>query len=414
MSVEAHNAKVEADNARALKFVKEKAEKLAAKSAPVAHAAEGVTLLRADQVRMTPIKWLWPGWLAAGKLHVVAGQPGTGKTTIALAIAATITSAGRWPDGTRYPTRHDAIVWSGEDDPSDTLVPRLAVSGAELARVHFITGAYGPDGRRSFDPARDMPMVAERLAALPEVRVLILDPLVSAVAGDSHHNAEVRRSLQPVVDLAGEHGVAVVGITHYGKGTTGRDPIDRVIGSVAFGALARLVLATGKGQDGNRVLVRAKSNIGPDGGGFGYALDHADHQGVTAGRILWGEPVEGSARDILGATEATDEHRDPEHADAVAWLADALVAGPLSAAEVRRQADDAGHAWRTVQRAMGPAGVVAKRIGFPSKTMWTLAASSPVAPVAPHSESGATGATEGSEAGFGATGVDDTTSEVCL
>jgi putative DNA primase/helicase len=400
VSVESYIAKVERDNEAAHKRVMQRASKLAASEVPVAQAGEGVTLLRADQVRMTPIKWLWPGWLAAGKLHVVAGQPGTGKTTIALAIAATLTSGGRWPDGTRYPARHDAIVWSGEDDPSDTLVPRLAVSGADLARVHFITGAHGPDGRRPFDPARDMPMVAERLAALRDVRVLILDPLVSAVAGDSHHNAEVRRSLQPVVDLAGEHGVAVVGITHYGKGTTGRDPIDRVIGSVAFGALARLVLATGKGQDGDRVLVRAKSNIGPDGGGFGYSLDHADHHGVTAGRILWGEPVEGSARDILGATEVSGDADDHERDDAAAWLADALAAGPLTAAEVRRQADEAGHAWRTVQRAMGAAGVVAKRTGFPSKTMWALVEKCPVAAVAPHLKAGATGATEG----FGATG----------
>ena len=400
MSVESYIAKVEADNARAAKHVAGRAARIAAKTAPTVDQGESVTLLRADQVRMSPIKWLWPGWLAAGKLHVVAGQPGTGKTTISLAIAATISSAGRWPDGTRYPSRHDAIVWSGEDDPSDTLVPRLAVAGADLGRVHFITGAHGPDGRRPFDPARDMPMVAERLAALPDVRVLILDPLVSAVAGDSHHNAEVRRSLQPVVDLAGEHGVAVIGVTHYGKSTTGRDPIDRVIGSVAFGALARLVLATGKGQDGERVVVRAKSNIGPDGGGFGYVLDHADHHGVTAGRIAWGQPVEGTARDILGATESADQDGDPEREDAAEWLADALAAGPMTAQDVRRHSDEAGHAWRTVQRAMGAAGVVAKRTGFPAKTLWMLVEKRPVAPVAPHLKAGATGATEG----FGATG----------
>ena len=90
--------------------------------------------------------------------------------------------------------------------------------------------------------------------------LLIVDPIVSAVATDSHKNGEVRRGLQPLVDLAAAQGCALLGITHYSKGTAGRDPLERVTGSVAFGALARLVFGTAKPTEEGapRRMVRAK------------------------------------------------------------------------------------------------------------------------------------------------------------
>ncbi|CAK9253598.1 unnamed protein product [Sphagnum jensenii] len=77
---------------------------------------------RGDQISLMPIDWLWNGWLARGKLHMLAGAPGTGKTTIALSLAAILTSGGKWPDGTTT-WCCDVIIWSGEDDPADTLAP---------------------------------------------------------------------------------------------------------------------------------------------------------------------------------------------------------------------------------------------------------------------------------------------------
>jgi hypothetical protein len=93
-------------------------------------------------------------------------------------------------------------MWSGEDDPSDTLVPRLIAAGADLQRVSFV-GDYKEGGKtRSFDPARDMELLRDAIKGAGGVELLIVDPVVSAVAGDSHKNTEVRRALQPLVDLA--------------------------------------------------------------------------------------------------------------------------------------------------------------------------------------------------------------------
>ncbi|MBC7377329.1 MAG: AAA family ATPase, partial [Burkholderiaceae bacterium] len=118
-------------------------------------ADDGVILTCAASLKPEPVSWLWREWLALGKLHILAGAPGQGKTTIALAFMATVTSGGRWPDGSRSPVGN-VLMWSGEDDPADTLLPRLMAMGADVARVFFITGARIDNEVLAFDPARDM------------------------------------------------------------------------------------------------------------------------------------------------------------------------------------------------------------------------------------------------------------------
>ena len=333
----------------------------------------GVTLTCANSIKPEPIAWIWPGWLAAGKLHVLAGMAGTGKTTIALAVAATMTAPrGRWPDGTDCRTAADVVMWSGEDDAADTLVPRLMAMGADVERVHLITGTRGDDGKlRGFDPSVDMLMLEDTLAKV-NPRLLILDPISSAVSGDSHQNTEVRRSLQPVVDLAGSLGCAVLGITHFSKGTAGRDPLERVTGSMAFGAFARLVWATIKpakdADDQKRRLIRTKSNIGPDGGGFEYDLAQTNVPGISdlyASCILWGEALEGSARELAGQIEedkqAEDKGPSPRE-EAADFLRDILADGPRMHKEIKELADQDGIAWRTLMRAKKDEGVVSTKL----------------------------------------------------
>jgi len=101
---------------------------------------DGVMLVNGADLKPEPIRWLWPQWLALGKLHILAGAAGQGKTTINLAFAATVTTGGRWPDGTRCEPGN-VLIWSGEDDPADTLLPRLLAMGADRRRVYFVQGS---------------------------------------------------------------------------------------------------------------------------------------------------------------------------------------------------------------------------------------------------------------------------------
>jgi putative DNA primase/helicase len=360
-----------------------------------------VRLVRGDAVTLEPVHWLWRGFLPAGMVTILGGSPGCGKTTIALSLAATVTRGASWPDGTRAVTVGDVIVWSGED-PHAVIAARLAAAGADMKRVHLIDGVQGGE---AFDPGRDMPLLEATITALAAPRLLILDPIVSAVAGDSHKGAEVRRSLQPVVDLARRLGCAVLGITHFSKGTNGRDPVERVTGSIAFAALARLVLVAAKVKpephdegEPRRVLMRAKSNIGPDDGGFAYALERVEVAADVEGqRVQWLEALDGTARELLAEAEADpDGDGGDGPGDVAAWLRDVLGSGPVSAREVKRHADEAGYSWRTTQRAMKRAGVQSRRAGFGKPAEWFLNGShATVAPVAPHTDSGATGASGG-------------------
>ena len=320
----------------------------------------------AAAIQPEPITWLWSGWLAAGKLHIMAGAPGTGKTTLALAFAAAMTTAGRWPDRTPAPLG-SVLVWSGEDDATDTLVPRLIAMRANLKRVHFIDDVLTRAGAEAFDPARDMPGLSAVADEIGDVRLIILDPIVSAVAGDSHKNSEVRRALQPVVDLAGRIGAAVVGITHFTKGTQGREPLDRVTGSLAFGALARVVLATSKREDeeGNvtRILARAKSNIGDDAGGFEYDIQTSEAlPGIETSSIVWGKPLEGQARELLGQPD-NEPGGQSALREAMDWLHAYLMEhGQVKVSEGTKAAKAFGISDKTLRTARERLNVVSKQV----------------------------------------------------
>lgn len=339
-----------------------------------------VVLTRGSETRPVMVSWLWRGWLAAGKLHLIGGAPGTGKTTIAIALAAAVTTGGRWPDGTRAELGN-VVIWSGEDDNADTLNPRLRAAGADMDRVHVVTGMMKSGVRCAFDPAEDLDALSHRLRAVPDVRLIVIDPVVSAVTGDSHKNSEVRRGLQPLVDLANELQCALLGVTHFSKGTAGRDPVERITGSLAFGALPRVVLVAAKQNANNdqpekRVLLRAKSNIGPDGGGFVYDLHQeplAEFPEVEASRVVWGDEVTGSAQEVLAQVETSGGTRSATD-EAVAWLQDTLKAGALSADEVTRLAGRSGISDKVLRTARERLGIRPKRHGFGSgsRSEWEL------------------------------------------
>jgi putative DNA primase/helicase len=207
--------------------------------------------------------------------------------------------------------------------------------------------------------------------------LLIVDPVVSAIAGDSHKNSETRRALQPLVDLASELGAALIGVTHFSKGTSGRDPIERLTGSLAFGALARIVMVAAKcqrEQDGapaERILCRAKSNIGEDTGGFTYELRQNElTPGIAASTVTFAKPVDGTAREILGEAEALETVAEYGQVGAEDFLIGFLAEGPKTVAEVRKAVKAHCVAWRTVERAKSKLGIRATRKGFGEDGVW--------------------------------------------
>jgi putative DNA primase/helicase len=347
--------------------------------APLRHTTQ-VELLSADTIPPEPIQWLWEGWMASGKLHILAGPPGTGKTTVATALAATISNGGVWPDGSSSPSGN-VLIWSGEDDPKDTLVPRLIASGGDLGRVFFVGDVMDHGVKRCFDPAIHMEPLMEAIQKIGGIRLLIIDPIVSAIQGDSHKNAEVRRGLQPLVQFGIEIGCAILGITHFSKGTGGRDPVERMSGSIAFGALARIVYVTAKfpredQQGGGRIICRSKSNIGPDEGGFRYDLRQSeldDHPDITASRVIWGKPMDGTAREILSlAEESQVQGSIREDMPQDRWLFEFLTHKAAPASQCMEEALSAGFSKKQIRDARERLRVVSSKTGFDGGWTWSL------------------------------------------
>ncbi len=338
-----------------------------------------VNLMNASDIPIETVNWLWEGWLALGKLHILAGMAGTGKTTISLSLAATVSQGGNWPDGSRA-DEGKVVIWSGEDGHADTLVPRLAMAGADRSNIELVTDVSADGKRLPFDPAIHTEMLAEKLALIGSVRLLIFDPIVSAVAGNGNANSEVRRGLQPLVDLAYKTGCAVLGITHFSKGTAGSNPLERVTGSLAFGAVARVVLVTGdyeeqeEDQSTKRVLCKAKSNIGSDAGGFVFEIAEVVNDGsesFAATRINWGNYVEGKARELL---KSFDQVMNGSSAliKAKDFLEAILSRGSASQKEIKEKSEYQNIKWASIRRAEKLLDIQKHKDGMQGGWIWRL------------------------------------------
>ena len=183
--------------------------------------AEALTLTKAADVQPRDVDWLWPQWLPRGELTLLAGQPKTGKTTLALSIASILSRGGKWPTGERA-KKADTIFWTAEDSIEKTIVPRLKAAGADLQRIRFIN--YGK--RIAFSPSQHMTVLQETIKDDPQAGLLILDPVISVLQGvrDSHRATDVRQGLADLQTMIGQLDLAVIGITHFAKGYQGRRP----------------------------------------------------------------------------------------------------------------------------------------------------------------------------------------------
>ncbi len=333
-------------------------------------------LTPASAVIAQSIDWLWDGWLPRGKLTLLAGAGGSGKTTLSLGLAAILSSGKNWPNETTSNGPGNIFIWSAEDDMADTLKPRLMAAGAEHNRIFFISGRRNELGElQPFNPARDFSLLNERAGQIGGVSMLIVDPIVALIAGDMHRANDVRSALQQLVDFATHWKCAILGITHLSKGSQQSSPADRVIGSQAFSALARTVLIAAQQEGtGSRILVRAKSNIGPDHGGITYSVEEVKvANGISATRVRWGEFVTGAARELLTEFEQSeDSQQRSELQGAVEFIQMALANGPVSTNKLKTDASAAGLAWGTVRRARGKLGIAVTKSSMEGGWFWSL------------------------------------------
>ena len=227
-------------------------------------------LMSMAEVEKETIEWLWYPYIPYGKITIIQGNPGDGKTNLALKIAACVSSGTPLP-GLPELEQQKVIYLSAEDGVRDTLKPRLEELGADTKNILFFKEEDKPTSltQRIIEIALDM----------SGAKVLIIDPIQAFMGSRTDMNKanEVRETLRPVGELAEKYKCSIILIGHLNK-AQGLNSIYRGIGSMDFTAISRSILLVGRHKDdsGLRVFVHNKSSLGPQGPSQAFRLDGAN------------------------------------------------------------------------------------------------------------------------------------------
>jgi AAA domain len=338
----------------------------------------------AADITPEPVEWLWPGRIAIGKQTLLAGEAGLGKSQVTIGVAAAVSNGGPWPCSEGQAPLGNVIILSAEDGAADTVIPRLMAAGADRQRVHLISAVTSENGkgRRAFDLQSDLDLLEAKIAEIGDVKLVIIDPISSYLGRkvDSHVNAAVRATLEPVGEMAERFRVAFLSVTHPPKGST-TTAINRFIGSVAFVAAARSAFMVTRDADNEerRLFLPVKNNLAPLGKGLAFWLEQRivgdPGKAIVNSAVHWeSEPVTITADQALAETDGGAEQHGARR-EAEEFLRE-ILAHPegVAAKDAEEEARAKGIASRTLKRARKKLGVVAEKNGMEGGWIWRLPA----------------------------------------
>lgn len=334
-------------------------------------------LIPFSDIEPRAIDWLWEGRIAVGRISLIVGMPGAGKSFVSCDMAARVSTGTPWPDGAPC-ERGDVVLIGSEDDPHDTVRPRLDAHNADVSRVRLLAGSLRTEGDKSeelsFDLA-DVETLQQTLEAYPDCRLVVIDPIGSFLGArcDAHRDNEVRSVLAPIAALAEKHGVAVVMVAHRRKAAASFAD-DSALGSRAFVGIARSVwhLGADPQKKGRRLLLPGKSNLAAQATGLAFRI--AGEPGAVCWELA---PVEMHADDLMAAEAQSAAKKPGPHAEAQTraekWLKSALAGGPRRAKELEDEwINGQGGSKRTLERARSTLAVEAFRPVNPGHWLWRL------------------------------------------
>ncbi len=324
---------------------------------------------KASDIQAKPINWLWKNKFARGKVSMLAGDPGLGKSQVTTSMAAIVTNGAAFPLCETTCAQSQVILLSAEDEASDTIVPRLKAVGAILERVFIIDAvidhidAEGNQIPKQFNLGKDLNRLDKLLTYINNVALIVIDPITAYLGDtDSHKTSDVRALLAPLSKLAEKHNVAIVCVSHLNKARS-NDALSRVTGSLAFVAASRAAFVVVKDKDDptKRLFLPMKNNIGNDQTGLSFTIESAVvASNIETSRIIWSqEPVSITANDAMSQPIEQEDRSDLK--EAKDFLHDLLVEGAKPVKDIEKEADDAGIKWRTVERAKKELGAKAKK-----------------------------------------------------
>ena len=308
-----------------------------------------------DTVQATPVTWLWWPYIALGKLSMLDGDPGIGKSLLMTQLAANLSRGHPLPDQDGQPTlatggAHVTVMLSTEDGLADTLKPRLDAAGADSSKIKVLTGWVDADGEAHVFTFQHMAMLERTLQAY-HPRLVIIDPIQAYLGSsvDMHRANETRPLLEALRRLAEQYQCAIVCIRHPAKSSQGGKALHRGLGSVDFMGAARtgLFVEQHPSDPSKALMAQSKSNIGPLGRTLLFTKEGGDFEWCGRSRL--------SAEMLAGSGRGPDPHAFLE---AVCWLEDRLHDGlPVASDRLRDEADEEGISFPTLRRAKKALGI---------------------------------------------------------
>ncbi|WP_218814177.1 AAA family ATPase [Rickettsiella endosymbiont of Dermanyssus gallinae] len=339
----------------------------------------GISYQRFLDIEPQAINWLWPNQIARGKVSIIAGNPGLGKSQITAYMAAVVSSGGVWPVEQTQCQSGGVIFLSAEDDPADTIRPRLEAVGAYLNKVYIIklvkNKKQDKEVKRSFNLKTDLPNLEKLLNELKDIALIIIDPITAYLGQtDSYNNAEVRNLLMPLSDLAAKYNVAVVAVSHLNK-NSGQDPLLRVAGSLAFVAAARtaFVVTHDPNDKKRRFLFPVKNNIAEDKNGFAFSIQSCwlDNNQFGSSKIVWEDEM--ISEEVMNTMSSSSEPEDNSILkEAIDFLSNELAYSARSVSQLKKATNEYGLSWASVIRAKTALRIIPKKSAFTGGWMWSL------------------------------------------
>jgi hypothetical protein len=310
------------------------------------------------------VEWLWSRRIPKGKVTILDGDPGKGKSTILYDLAARITSGRPLPDGEPV-EKGGAIIVSAEDGAADTIVPRFLAAGGDPTKARII------GSEEQFIIPDDLDKL-ERAIQQTGATFAVIDPVMSFLSDDinSNRDQDVRRALQPLVNIAQRTGAAVVICRHLNK-SSGGPAIYRGQGSIGFIGIVRSGLVVGEHPEieGTYVLAGQKHNLSKPPESLAYRIGSAGPGDGTA-RIEYRGVSEVTAAGLNAAPG--DEGERSRLTEAKEFLREMLRAGPEFVGKIKSEASAAEIGWRTIERAKADIKAQAVKDSDSGKWQWTL------------------------------------------
>ena len=326
---------------------------------------KGLVTTSADQIIAERIDWLVEDCLPLGMIGVIGGNPGLGKSQIAISLAALATTGLGSPLKNGFAPIGSVIILANEDDAARTIRPRLEAAGAALNKVHIVQG-IAKEGKElePFQLDQDVALLRQCAEKLGDVRLIIIDPPNAYIGGktDTYKDSDVRKMLAPLQTLAHDSSALVLLVVHLNKRSDG-GAHQRFNGTGAWVAVSRVAYLVAEDEiDHTRHMLPVKNNLGNDKYGFIYEIKEkildASGEEIKTSHISWIDKSYRSANELLAPVRKIQSNAVDE---AKNFLEEELSGGTKPVNDIKDAAKNAGISWSSIRRAKDDMFITVKK-----------------------------------------------------